>query len=89
MNVVFEGDSSLVMAAMNGQDDDCSPLGPIINDLHFLLKTLPRQVLNHVQRESNSARHSLDRVGIDSYQQFVWFEEPPGLLRDILCEDAL
>ncbi|KAM0968287.1 hypothetical protein ACFX2A_016956 [Malus domestica] len=61
----------------------------LINDLRFLLKTLPQLVLNHVQRESNSATHRFDRVGIDSNQQFVWFKEPLDLLRDILFEDTL
>lgn len=36
-SIILEGDSSLVLAAMKGQGDDCSLMGPIINDLRYLL----------------------------------------------------
>lgn len=39
--IIFEGGSSLALAAMKGQDEDCSLLGPIINDLRYLLKSFP------------------------------------------------
>lgn len=46
--IIFEGDSSLALAAMKGQDKDCSLLSPIINDLCYLLKSFPWLLLNHV-----------------------------------------
>lgn len=38
MKIIFEEYSSVVMGAMNGQEDDCLSFGPIINDLLFFSK---------------------------------------------------
>lgn len=35
---VMEGDTVIIIAAMNGHGEDCSPLGPIINDAWELIK---------------------------------------------------
>ncbi|TQD99783.1 hypothetical protein C1H46_014635 [Malus baccata] len=43
----------------------------------------------HVQREGNSAAHRLARMGIGSTQEFMWFEEPPDLLHDVLVEEGI
>ncbi|XP_048438958.1 uncharacterized protein LOC125476672 [Pyrus x bretschneideri] len=71
-SIIFECDSSLVLAAVKGQDEDYSLLGPIINDLHYLLQSFPLLLLNHEQQGSNSAEHRLDLVGIGSNQQLLW-----------------
>lgn len=88
-SIIFKGDSSLVLVAMKGQDEDYSLLGPIINDLHYLLQSFPQLLLNHVQLGSNLAAHRLARVGIGSNQQLLWFEDPLDLLTDILFRESL
>ncbi|KAM1030593.1 hypothetical protein ACFX13_035199 [Malus domestica] len=35
---VTEGDMVIIIAAMNGHGEDCSPIGPIINDARELIK---------------------------------------------------
>lgn len=87
-SIIFDGNCSLVLAAMEGQDEDYSLLGPIINDLRYLLQAFPQLLLNHVQRGGNSAAHRLVQVGIGSNQQLLWFKDPPDLLRDILFKDS-
>ncbi|KAM1021447.1 hypothetical protein ACFX2J_042343 [Malus domestica] len=87
--MIFESDSSLVLVAMKGQEEDCSFLGPVINDLHFLLQSFPQSLVNYVQRGGNSAAHRLARVGVVSNQQLLWFEDPLDLLRDTLFEESL
>lgn len=44
----FEGDASLVLAAMKGQGDDCSEFGPVINDLRFFLARCLSSKISHV-----------------------------------------
>ncbi|KAB2602414.1 hypothetical protein D8674_003419 [Pyrus ussuriensis x Pyrus communis] len=87
--ISFEDDSSLVMAAMKGKEDDCSPLGNIINDLRFMLQSFPSSKVSLVQRGCNSAAHRLIRLGLGSTHQIGWCENPPNLLRDILFEESL
>ena len=51
-------------------------MGPLINDLRFLLQSLQQWMVNHVPREGNSAAHHLARMGVGSSQTFCWFEDP-------------
>ena len=66
MKIQFEGDSTLVLAAMRGSGDDHYILGPIINDLWCLRMKWVESVLSHTQREGNSAAHRLARMGLSS-----------------------
>lgn len=63
-------------------------LGPIVNDLRFLLQQFPQARVTFVQRGGNSAAHQLARVGVGSNQQFLWFEDPPDVLKDILFDES-
>ena len=60
--VLFEGDLTLVLAAMRGSGEDHSILGPIINDLRGLLMKWVESVLSHTLREGNSTAHRLARM---------------------------
>lgn len=46
-------------------------------------------MLTHVSRGGNSAAQRLARMGVGSNQSFLWFEEPPDLIRDVLFEESL
>lgn len=88
--MVFEGDSILTIAAMNNQGnqiEDCSSLGPLINDLREFLTVIPQKKLSHIRREANQVAHRLARVGIGSSQELIWQGEPPGFIMDALSED--
>ncbi|KAM1043765.1 hypothetical protein PS2_034718 [Malus domestica] len=88
-SIIFEGDSSLVLAAMKGKDDDCSLLGPFFKDLRFLLQLFPPCMVTHVPREGSFAAHCLARMGVGSNQAFLWFEDHSDLIRDVLIEENL
>lgn len=81
VKVIFEGDSTMVLAAMKDQGEDCSSFGPVINDVRFFLRGLAHSRVTHIKREGNLAAHRLARMGIGSSQEFVWFEEPPVLIQ--------
>lgn len=49
--VIFEGDSNLVIVAVKDQGEDCSPLGPAINDVIFFLRRMAHSRFNHMQDE--------------------------------------
>ncbi|XP_068339063.1 uncharacterized protein [Pyrus communis] len=61
---LFEGDSSLTLAAMNGEGDDHSILGPIVNDNRVLLRSFVHAMTNFIRREGNGAAHRLARAGL-------------------------
>lgn len=74
---------------MKGKDDDCSLMGPLINNLRYLLQAFPQWMVTHVPREGNSTAHRLAHMGVGSNQSFLWFKDPPDLIRNILFEESL
>ena len=50
MKIHFEGDATLVLVAMKGQGNDCSELGPIINDLRYFLMEWSYVSVSHIPR---------------------------------------
>lgn len=77
----FEGDASLVLAALNlgvGEAADSS-LGHVINDARHFVRSFSRIRLSDVRWEANKANkvaHRLARSGL-ALEQVTWFEEPP------------
>ena len=85
----FEGDATLVLAAMKGQGTDYSVFGPLINDLRCLLERRGSLTISYIQCDGNSATHRLARMGTNGEHEVVWFEDPPDLIQDILVEEGL
>ena len=48
-----------VLAAVNHSEDDCSLLGPIINDIKGVLRSMEGTSLNFVHRKANNVAHML------------------------------
>lgn len=84
VDVMFEGDSSITLTAMNRHKDDSSLLGPIINDIRVLLQVFAGPKLNLVGREANH----VCRPGVVRQLEGSWFKEPLGLVSDILIDDT-
>lgn len=57
VKVHFEGDSSVVVAAMKGNGEDSSVCGPVINDLRSFIMGMPNAICSYVPREGNAAAH--------------------------------
>lgn len=70
-NCIFEGDSVITIAAMNGQGEDASPLGPVINDIRSFVKDFSHAKPCHVKREANQVAHRLARAGMGCAQEIV------------------
>ncbi|KAM1319207.1 hypothetical protein ACFX13_004362 [Malus domestica] len=86
-NSVLERDSSVVLAAMNRSEDDCSLLGPIIIDIKGALRSMEGTSLNFVHREANNVAHRLARAGLGVSSEDRWVESPPVFILDALLED--
>ncbi|KAB2623749.1 hypothetical protein D8674_037610 [Pyrus ussuriensis x Pyrus communis] len=62
--IIFERDSSLVLAALKQKHEDQSTFGPIIEDTKGLLQALGHCEFRHTNRDANHAAHRLARSGI-------------------------
>lgn len=83
---MFEGDSVVVIVAVNDQGEDCSPLNPIINDVRVLINDFSQITFQHVKREANQIAHRLARTGMGCSSELVQHEEPSDLNADVLVE---
>ncbi|KAM1052781.1 hypothetical protein ACFX13_000370 [Malus domestica] len=61
---MFERDSVVIIAAVNGEGEDFSPLTPIINDVRVLINDFSQIKFYHVKREANQVAHRLARTGM-------------------------
>ena len=86
-NSVLEGDSSVVLAAVNRSKDDCSLLGPIINDIKGVLCSMEGTSLIFVHREANNVAHRLAHAGLGISSEDRWVKSPPVFILDALLED--
>lgn len=85
----FEGDASLVLAALNLGEAADSSLGHAINDDRHFVRSFSRIRLSDVRWEANKANkvaHGLARSGL-ALEQVTWFEEPHVII-DLLFEDS-
>ncbi|KAM0974858.1 hypothetical protein ACFX2C_017977 [Malus domestica] len=68
-------------------EDDCSLLGPIINDFKGVLRSMEETSLNFVHREANNIAHKLACAGLGVSSEDRWVEPSPYFILDALLED--
>ncbi|GMY24903.1 pentatricopeptide repeat-containing protein, mitochondrial [Fagus crenata] len=68
--VVFEGDSSIFIAALYEDRENLSPLGHIVEDIKDLTSSFQFCQWSHTKRVNNEATHLLDfsAIHLDSYR---------------------
>ncbi|XP_012849908.1 PREDICTED: uncharacterized protein LOC105969681 [Erythranthe guttata] len=63
--VALEGDSSIIVAAIRGEDDSYTSYGNLINDIKQLATTFEEFLhIYHILREGNSAAHEIAKLSI-------------------------
>ena len=86
--VVVASDCQNVIKKINSKVYDRSHVGIIIRDVKNLITANPFISFVHVSRWCNEAAHVLAKVA-DKFDDFVWFNEPPEMIRTILCNERL
>ena len=76
-NVIFEGDSLLVVSAVRNKSERGSPLFHIFSDIHRLCLDFDSCSFSHVKRAGNCVAHLLARWECARNSEFVWFESFP------------
>ncbi|KAM1268284.1 hypothetical protein ACFX13_000646 [Malus domestica] len=67
--------------------ENYSTLGPVINDIRWLLQGLENITINFVHREANNVAQRLARVGLGCLVETRWNGDPPDLICDALLEN--
>ena len=87
--VVVEGDSLKVIAAINSPKQSRTQWGHIIEDIKKASLCLQACSFCHVSRGGNSLGHSLVRRAVLTADTDVWLEELPPNLDDVFQSDLL
>lgn len=61
----MEGDSSIVMTALQGEDHSLSASGLLIEDVKLLSGSFSKLLYSHTRREGKKLAHSLARFAIN------------------------
>jgi ribonuclease HI len=82
--VVFEGDSSIVVAALNNENPTCSSYGHIVVDTRSLFQSFHAVEIRHVQRVANTAAHVLAKFALVHTSDFEWLGACPQQISQIV-----
>lgn len=88
-NIIFEGDSLLVVNALKNQSEGGSPIFHIFNDIQRLCLDFVSFSFSHVKRAGNCVAHLLARWECAGNSEFVWFESFPQSIATLAELDLL
>ncbi|XP_042976308.1 uncharacterized protein LOC122307474 [Carya illinoinensis] len=86
-SVILEGDSQLIVNAVNSDKEIWAEYGNIIEDVRKVLLERPNWGVKFVYRESNGITHKLAKLAFTFTDERVWIEEcPVDIIQDIQKE---
>jgi ribonuclease HI len=76
--IILEGDSKIVIQAIQSQVPNRCRYGQIIDDIFRVLRGFRSWTAEHVKREANGAVHTLAKNAVVSIElEKIWTEETP------------
>ena len=72
---VLEGDSLILMNALNSNSHSLAQFGHIINDIQYLASQFSIISFSHLRRHCNTVAHSIARRAISFSSLQVWMED--------------
>ena len=76
--VVLDGDSSLLMAALNSKKPVLAPFGLMIQDSLSLSSAFSKLSYSHTKREGNTVVHNLAQLAVNFPNCVIWMEDVPS-----------
>ncbi|XP_038690886.1 uncharacterized protein LOC119989439 [Tripterygium wilfordii] len=88
-DVVLEGDSLLVIKALEGNEVDLSENGLCIATTKNMLDSFVHVKFSHVKRSANYVADTLAKYALSNYDSHEWFGEKPAFLLHVIETDCL
>ena len=88
-DVEIEGDSTIIVQALNGTDTSHLAYGHVIDDTLTFSPLFQRLFFSHTQRSGNSVGHALARRAKKFCDNSVWMEEVPLDIVHVSLKDSL
>jgi hypothetical protein len=79
--VSFEGNSMIVVSALNSEDHCWSAYGQLIEDTKIKLNSFSSKRVIHVPRVANNVAHCLAKFALSQRLDNVWIEECPSFIQ--------
>ena len=77
LELITEGDNSMVMSTISSNNPNWSPLGVIYDDIGCLAAGLRYVSFNCIRRNANSIAHLLAQYANGLLEEVVWLEDSP------------
>jgi hypothetical protein len=84
LDVILEGDCLTLIKAIRDHNMSWSAYGQIIGDTKMVLNTRRSWMVNHVQRTTNFAAHTLVKAALHFSNEVIWLEEIPPYIVGIV-----
>jgi ribonuclease HI len=88
-DILLEGDSMLVVTAINDSRPNWLRYGQIIDDVKMVLNSLRKWSSRHIKREANSAAHGLAKYTTRINESQVWLEDAPTCIFEVVNLEQL
>jgi len=83
-SIFLEGDASVVVSALNREEDEFSRLGSIIVATRKILREFPVCKVGSVRRSCNKAAHQLARLAVSQALNQIWMDSYPSCISEIV-----
>ena len=84
---IVEGDSKVVISALRKEEESFSSFGHLISSIKHYLHSCTCISFSHTLRSSKSVTHSLAKHARHIVDFFVWMEDVPPQVNDVLLAD--
>ena len=75
---VLEGDSQVVIMALNSKTSVLAPYGSLIQDSLTLSNSFSKLSYSHTKREGNTVAHNLAKLVVNLTNYVIWMEDVPS-----------
>ncbi|KAK9997512.1 hypothetical protein SO802_022198 [Lithocarpus litseifolius] len=86
--IIVEGDSEVIIKALNNGVLPSSSFGLIIKDIKVLSSSLGKILFSHTRRQGNRVAHGLARMACNFAHFLSWMEDVPPGVKEVYLSEA-
>ncbi|XP_038695493.1 uncharacterized protein LOC119992773 [Tripterygium wilfordii] len=86
-HIILEGDSSVIVAAIKGEELNLTSWRSVILEIRRLLLNFSGWSVSLVRREANASAHALAKISFQFHEARVWIEEAPSSVMQVVNSD--
>ena len=77
-DAVLEGDSQVVIMALNSKNTVLAPFGSLVQDSLTLSTGFSKLSYSHTKKEGNTVAHNLTKLAVNLTNCVIWMEDVPS-----------